>query len=228
MLTFYTNKSKPMIINTLRRSIEHEEFDYLILLHVLKDYARPRDKITDLLRKGIIVRVKKGLYIFGDQYRNAPYSKELLANLIYGPSYISLEYALSHQGLIPERVDTVTSLSTGRSRRFKTPIGMFTYWSIPLSAYQLGITRIEMEDGRSYLMATPEKAIADKIQHDRGVNMKTQKELYNYLVQDVRIDDENLADLDQDLLFRIGKGFRSRKIRLLVHLVRYLRSMERE
>ncbi len=77
-------------------------------------------------------------------------------------------------------------------------------------------------------MATPEKAIADKIQHERGVKTKTQKELYNYLAQDIRIDDENLVDLDQDLLFRIGKGFRSRKIRLLVHLIRNLRSMERE
>lgn len=49
------------IISTLRKAIPWEEFDYQALLQVLKDYAHPRDKITDLLAKGVLVRVKKGL-----------------------------------------------------------------------------------------------------------------------------------------------------------------------
>jgi hypothetical protein len=55
-------------------------FDYQSLLDSLKDYARPRDKITGLLRCGDIIRVKKGLYVFGGKYRRQPFSRELLAN----------------------------------------------------------------------------------------------------------------------------------------------------
>ena len=63
------------MMQALRKMVPHEEFDYQMLLHALKDYAHPRDKITDLLRKGAIVRVKKGLYIFGEDYRRNPYSR---------------------------------------------------------------------------------------------------------------------------------------------------------
>ena len=74
------------MIEILRKRINGEEFDYQTLIECLKEYSNPRAKITQLLRKGIIVRVKKGLYIFGEAYRRRPYSKELLANLIYeGP-----------------------------------------------------------------------------------------------------------------------------------------------
>ena len=121
----------------IRRHILHEEFDYQTLLHGLGQYSRPRDKISDLLRKGVIIRVKKGIYIFGEDYRRRPYSREILANLIYGPSYISLEYALHYFGLIPERVEAVTSVTTGRSRRYATPIGLFRYRMIPLPAFRI-------------------------------------------------------------------------------------------
>lgn len=84
-----------------QHQIPFEEFDYQILLNSLRGYAHPRKKITALLRKGEIIRVKKGLYIFGAQHRRSPYCRELLANLIYGPSCISLEYALHYYGLIP-------------------------------------------------------------------------------------------------------------------------------
>ena len=72
------------LMESIHKHIEHEEFDYQTLLHSLSQYARPRDKISDLLRKGIIIRVKKGIYIFGEDYRRRPFSHEILANLIYG------------------------------------------------------------------------------------------------------------------------------------------------
>ena len=112
-------------METVHRQIKREEFDYQTLLDVLRGYARPRDKISDLLRKGVIVRVKKGLYVFGDDYRDRPFSRELLANLVFGPSYLSLDWALQYYGLIPEKVEAMTSVTTGRSRRFQTPVGLF-------------------------------------------------------------------------------------------------------
>jgi predicted transcriptional regulator of viral defense system len=207
------------MIEAIRKEIPQEEFDYQTLLNCLKEYARPRDKISDLLHKGVIIRVKKGLYIFGEGYRSKPYSREILANLIYGPSYISLDYALQHHGLIPERVEAVTSVSTGRSRRFSTPVGVFTYRMIPLQAYRIGMDRVEIDDGRAFLMATPEKALADKLYDGRGTGIRTQKELTKYLEESLRIDPAALRDLRPTELDAIAQGYRSYKIRLLKNLV---------
>jgi predicted transcriptional regulator of viral defense system len=208
------------MIQAIRKQIPQEEFDYQTLLGCLKGYARPRDKISDLLKKGSIIRIKKGLYIFGDEYRRKPFSREILANLIYGPSYISLEYALQHYGLIPERVEAVTSVSTGRSRRFSTPVGLFTYRMIPLEAFRVGMDRIEIGDGRAFLMATPAKALADKLLEVRGIGIQSQRELNEYLENNLRVDPAALKELKPAELNAISRGYQSRRIRLLSDLVR--------
>src|ERR1700733_4520854 len=111
----------------LRKIIPQEEFDYGLLTGALSDYAGVRQKINELLKAGIIVRVKKGLYVFGPAYNNALVCKEVLGNLIYGPSCISLEYALSYHGFIPERVETITSVTPKRDKGITTPLGQFNY-----------------------------------------------------------------------------------------------------
>jgi len=128
---------------SLRRRIGREEFDYAALMAALSGYANPHRKITTLLRDGVIVRVKKGLYVFGEEYRRRPYSRELLANLVYGPSFVSLDYALSLHGLIPERVSQVTSVTTRRGKQFSTPVGTFVYRPVPSDSFHLGMTRVE-------------------------------------------------------------------------------------
>jgi len=207
------------MIETIRNQISHEEFDYQTLMDGLKDYASPRDKISDLLQKGIIIRVKKGLYVFGDAYRRRPYSREILANLIYGPSYISLDYALQYYGLIPERVEAVTSVTTGRSHRFSTPLGLFTYRMIPLQAFRIGMDRVEIDGGRAFLMATPEKAVADKLYDVKVTGIQSQKDLSDYLEQNLRIDPATLRQLRPNDVDAIARRYRSRKIRLLSNLV---------
>lgn len=208
------------MIEAIRKKISQEEFDYQTLLVALRDYARPRDKISDLLSKGIITRVKKGLYVFGDGARRRLYSTEVLANLIYGPSYISSDYALQHYGLIPERVEGVTSVTTGRSHRFLTPVGLFIYRTIPIRAFQIGMDRIEIGDGRAFLLATPEKALADRIYEDRGTGIHTQKELHDYLDRNLRVDLAALREMNPDDLDTIAERYRSQKIRALSRLVR--------
>lgn len=210
----------------LRRHIPFEEFDYQILLDSLRGYAHPRKKITSLLRKGEIIRVKKGLYIFGEQHRRAPYCRELLANLIYGPSCVSLEYALHYHGLIPERVETVTSVTCGRSRSFDTPVGHFSYRAIPMSAYMIGIDRIELADGRAFLMALPEKALADRVVAERGSVLRTQKELAVLLQESLRIDSSALSALDPAAIMTIAAAYRSRRLKLLAQHVARLRKAE--
>ncbi|MGD2270206.1 MAG: hypothetical protein PVI06_07400 [Desulfobacterales bacterium] len=216
------------MIEPIRKQILHEEFDYQTILNALKDYERPRDKISDLLRKGIIIRVKKGLYIFGDDYRRRPYSREVLANLIYGPSYISLEYALHYYGLIPERVEAITSVTPGRSRKFFTPVGLFIYRNIPLEAFRTGMNRIELEGGLSFLVAVPEKALADKIRIDRGMAIQNRQQVYDYLVRNLRIDEAALQEMDSEYLIAIARRYRSRRIRMLGGLVKRIQREARE
>lgn len=215
-------------MESLRKHISNEEFDYQTLLHGLEHYSRPRDKISNLLRKGVIIRVKKGIYIFGEDYRRRPFSREILANLIYGPSYISLEYALHYFGLIPERVEAITSVTTGRSRKYATPVGLFRYRMIPLAAFRIGMDRVELDDGRSFLIATPEKALADKILDDRGSGLQTQGQLLDYLENNLRVDRRALSKLNSEHLDAVARRYGSRKLQLLSKLVRRLQQSSDE
>ncbi len=211
------------MIDELRRRIEGEEFDYQALLDSLKGYERPRDKITSLLRQGAIIRVKKGIYVFGQNLARRPFSREILANMIYGPSCISLDYALNYHGLIPERVEAVTSVTSGRGRRFSTPVGLFIYRQVPPAAYPVGIDQVPLEGGHAFLMAVPEKALADKIHDDRGTGIRSQADMRRYLLQSLRIDAESLAKLRTETLSTLAERYRSRKLRLLGEVVTRLR-----
>ena len=210
------------MIEELRRRISGEEFDYPVLLEGLREYGRPRDKITSLLRQGAVVRVKKGIYVFGERYKRRPFSTEVLANMICGSSYVSLDYALHYYGLIPERVEAVTSVTVSRGRRFSTPVGLFIYHSVPMRAYPIGLDQIELDGGRSFLIAIPEKALADKIQADRGTAIRTQAEMRTYLLDSLRIDPEGLGRLNAETISLIADQYRSRKLRLLSGLLRRL------
>ena len=152
----------------VRTRIQPEIFDYQILIDALNDLSAPRDKITELLRQGVIVRVKKGLYVYGDRYRRRPYSMELLANLVYGPSYVSLDYALAYHGLIPERVEALTSVTPSRSRRFVPSIGLFVYRQIPARAYEFGMIRVEADHEQAFLIASPSSAFGVESSRSSG------------------------------------------------------------
>ena len=216
-----------MTNSLLIKSIPYEEFDYQTLLDSVHGYAQPRMKISGMLSKGDIVRIKKGLYILGESLRRRPFCRELLANLIYGPSYVSLEYALHYHGLTPERAETLTSVTCGRSRTFDTPVGTFSYRMIPLEAFRTGMDRVELDDGRSFLIAVPEKALADRIVADRGAGITTQKELHDYLLSSLRIAPGMLRELDSARLAEIAHHYRSRRVKLLSDLVSRLRKGDR-
>ena len=85
---------------------------------------------------------------------------------------------------------------------------------------------MELESGRSFLIATPEKALADKIQADRGTAIRTQAEMKTYLLDSLRIDPEGLARLNAETISLIADHYRSRKLRLLSGLIRRLGGKE--
>jgi len=206
----------------IRSRIQTEIFDYQTLTYALKDLSAPRDKTTLLLRQGVIVRVKKGLYVFGDKYRRYPYSKELLANLVYGPSYVSLDYALAYHGLIPERVEALTSVTPSRSRRFTTPVGLFIYRQVPARAYEIGMARVEGERGHAFLIASPEKALADKIVSVRGAHIASIGEMGRFLEEDLRIDTGAIRSLSAEKIDEFAGRYRSLRLRRLSGYLRRL------
>lgn len=212
----------------IRSRIQPEIFDYQTLTDALKDLSSPRDKITRLLREGVVVRVKKGLYVFGDKYRRYPYSKELLANLVYGPSYVSLDYALAYHGLIPERVEALTSVTPSRSRRFRTPVGLFTYRQIPAKAYEVGMIRMEGEHGQAFLIASPEKALADKVVSVRGAHIANIGEMGRFLEEDLRIDAGALQPLSAEKIGEFAGRYRSLRLRRLSRFLRRIQMSEKE
>jgi hypothetical protein len=211
----------------IRERARTDVLDYQQLVSYLHGYAKPRDRISMLLADGSLIRVRKGLYVFGESYRRAPLSRELLANLIYGPSYVSLDYALSHYGMIPERVENVTSVTTGESRRFSTPFGVFTYRPLPPRRYAPGIRWSGEGDARC-LMASPEKALVDKVWTDKRFSPANLKDFNAYLFEDLRMDVQRLSSLDLDRLAAIAGAFASRKITMLARcLARRSDSLER-
>jgi len=204
--------------NLWHTALPGSEFDYLALMGVLADYKRPRDKVTKLLKHKDIIRIKKGLYVLGKKLRRDPVNRELLGNLIYGPSYISLEYALSMHQLIPERAETVTSVTLNKTKSFSTPMGNFTYRHVKSAYYSLGQYIQFLPDGRSYLLACPEKALADKVYFSN--RLYTVSDLKAYLFDDLRIDYKDFAGLDADFFQELADAAGKRPLTLLAETAR--------
>jgi predicted transcriptional regulator of viral defense system len=206
----------------LRRDIPVEEFDYPVLITYLDEYSNKREKITHLIKNEKIIRVKKGLYVFGPDFRKGLICKETLANQIYGPSYISLEYALSLYGMIPERVEVLTSVTTGTSKNFTSPIGAFSYRHLQLTRYKVGIILRKFDDYHSALIASPEKALIDQIYFSKGLS--GQSNLQHYLLDDLRIDEESLKSLSLTHLNEIADIFSNARITRAVNFIKEFQS----
>ncbi|MCK5241389.1 hypothetical protein KAR34_02945 [bacterium] len=194
--------------------------DYLYLLDALKEYASPKAKITRMIKSNEIIKVRRGLYVWP---HNTNVSLKTLANKIYGPSYISFEYALSFYGLIPERVHTITSASMGKnkSKLFTTPLGAFFYQSVPAHAYPYGIDR-RGENGSPFLIAGREKALCDTlIKAGRVTSIKKLKML---LYEDLRMEREALFLVNQQDMAFLSEVYEKGVITLLCQ---YLEKGER-
>lgn len=117
-----------------------------------------RRRLNEWKNKGYIKKLRRGHYMFTD----IPLNEEsffLIANRLYSPSYVSLETALSHYGLIPEGVYSITSVSTKKTSKFNTPITEFSYNKIKSTLF-FGY-RLEEHKGQKYKIAEIEKAFLD-------------------------------------------------------------------
>ena len=196
------------------------EIDYFQLKSALSEYAHPHAKIQQLLAAGALIRVKKGLYVLGKDYTHSLFSLTILANLIYGPSAISLEYALSYYGLIPERVYALTSITPQRDKIFETPVGRFTYRYLTMKKYTIGLTRLRLNDGRYIIIASPEKALLDKIYFSKPLVIQNNQDAENFLFEDLRIDENVLETLNVDLLTEIAMIYKNVSVTVVANYLK--------
>ena len=163
-----------------------------MILEELRDYANPKAKLSRMVKQGEYFRIARGLY---ETDRNVP--GHLLAGSIYGPSYISFEYALGYYGMIPEAVYTITSATfeKKKKKKYETVFGTFTYRDVPSDAFPLEI-RLVQEGEYFYRIAEPEKALCDTLYIMPPAKNTT--ELASLLFDDLRIDDSELLKMDPE------------------------------
>lgn len=180
----------------------------------LINYSNKNNKISRDIRDGKLFKIVTGLY------ETSPTTPGyLLAGSIYGPSYISFEYALSYYGLIPERVSTITCSTFDKKKKkvFNTSFGTFTYRDIPPLAYPEEII-LKTEDNYSYQIASPEKALCDKLYTLKPLN--NYSNLENMLFNDLRIDKENFNKLNIEKIEKLSNLYHSTNINLLAKYMR--------
>ncbi len=166
----------------------------------LKGYRAPGAHLARMQQRGELTRLRRDLYMLLPQDGDTPYSRELIANHLYSPSYVSFESVLADAGLIPERVEEVHSACMGRSRHFRNDTGRYRYTHLPLPYYAIGTRSVRTEAGLYYLAATPEKALCDLIVVTPRLRLQSERALRVYLADDLRVDEERLSRLDPAII----------------------------
>jgi predicted transcriptional regulator of viral defense system len=181
-------------------------------------YTGINDKINKLKKQDSIQTLKRGLYLHSSPFTNTMISKEIIANTLLSPSYVSFDYALYYHGLIPESVYDITSATTKRSKEFKTDSGTFTFKHIKKELFSIGLT-IESSKNGNFLIATKEKALCDKIYYVKNLQINSKKAMTEFLLEDLRIDTEELEGCDIKIFNKYSIVSKSKKIVLLEKVV---------
>ncbi len=179
------------------------------------DYSNPITKIGREVKNGKLFPLVKGIY---ETNINVHGSK--LAQFIYGPSYLSFDYVLYEQGLIPETVYntfTCASYNKKKIKTYKNRFGTFIYRDVPNAVFSLGV--IAVQDGEYlYQIATPEKALCDKLYTISPV--KSIKKLRLLLFDDLRIDEDSFNKLNKQEIVELAPLYHSTNLNLLAKMIK--------
>ncbi len=181
---------------------------YILSRDIIRSCKNPqilRNQISRWRKKGLIIALRRGMYVLNANDRKEQIDRNYVANALYGPSYLSLEYALNFYGFIPEKVADVTSVTTLKTVRFKNEFGRFIYQHIKPEAFR-GFKR-SGEGPNTFFIAEPEKAVLDFLYLNLGMfNANTRDVLANsYRFQ-------NVEDLDKSRLLELGKLYHNKKL----------------
>lgn len=168
-----------------------------VLMEMVGEYRRPNDKISELLKEGELISIRRGLYVPGPETDLPIPDLFVIANNLRGPSYVSLESALSYWGLIPERVYEVSSVTLKTSKKYNTPLGRFSYQHITSPYYSFGLESVRLTEQQTALIASKEKALCDKIALTSGVILRSIRQTREFLLEDLRLDEELLRQLNR-------------------------------
>lgn len=126
------------------------------------DPANVRRQLSRWTRAGRLYQLRRGVYALAPPYRKVKPHPFLVANILVRSSYVSLQAALAHYGLIPEVTPAVTSVTTRRPGRWETPLGDYEFRHIKTDWF-LGYRRLDLGGGQQAFVAMPEKALLDLI-----------------------------------------------------------------
>lgn len=161
-------------------------------------------------KSGEIVRVRKNLYLLKAEDRKINPSRLFLASKIYSPSYVSMEFALSFYGIIPEKVTDITAITTKKTAIFRTPLGVFSYKHVKPYCFNGFIERKD-ESGLPFFIALAEKAIIDFLY----LNLSRFQEDYEKVLQEsFRV--QNIGMLKKTRLEKFAKLFNNKKLMKVV------------
>ena len=191
-----------------------------MLLQQYSTYVNPAAKIGRMVRNGELIQIIRGLY---ETDRSVP--GYYLAGIIYGPSYLSFEYALAWHNLIPEAVYTFTSATCSKKRKkqYETPYGVFTFRDVPLSAFPYG-TKLYEENGYGFVIASAEKAVCDQLYTCSPCPNRTA--LRQLLFDDLRIDETAFYNLNPDEMTELARLYQTKNHRLLISMLREMKRHE--
>ena len=193
-------------------------YDFQSLRIKYKKYSNIYQKINNECKKGILVKIKRGLYT-DDLYND----KEVIANICYNPSYISFEYALSYYGVIPEFVSTFTSATFGKKNNkiYHMKDCTFDYKNVPDEVFPMGILIMKNSKDISYKIASKEKALCDLLYSKYPV--RSIKDLKILLFEDMRIDENELLKMNVEFIKEIAPLYHSNSLNVLK---KYLSKLE--
>jgi hypothetical protein len=165
-----------------------------------------RNQLTRWEKKGLIIKLRKGLYVLNESDRKLEPSRLFMASQVYPPSYISMEYSLGIYGLIPEKVADITSLTTRKTCVFSNLFGKFVYQNIKKEAF-CGFIGKKDENGFPYFIALPEKAVVDFLYLNLAGIKENDKEVFR---ESFRF--QHTEQLNRKKLMKFAVCFSSKKL----------------
>jgi len=169
-------------------------------------------KISLLIRDKYLIPLKRGLYVAENFYlKNRQNFEEYLTNILYYPSYLTTEYVLAKQGIIPESVYVYTSVSLKVTRTFKNQFGTFYYRKIKENLF-CGFYQKPYFENYQIKIATLAKALFDYFYFKPFSMVKN--------IQDLRLNLINFKKEDFEEFFSYVKLSRSEKMKRIYKLIK--------
>ena len=185
-------------------------FSVTQLTSMVKEKQVFKNQISQWKKQGLIIPLKKGLYVLNENDRRINPSREFIANQLIFPSYISLEYALAFYGIIPEKVYQLTSVTSKKTMEFTNFYGTFSYRNLRSELF-FGFVALKDENDLPILIAEKEKALLDFLY--LNLSQMNFNEI-DFLEESYRM--QNLEEFDNVLISNYVQRFRSKKLSCIV------------